>query len=80
MQCAGAIDGRPNTAEPDHGARVSDLRPGDELVFLDGDAHRDLVARTDVPVSSPGWPDPNQLVKPADCASEPACLVMRLHP
>jgi len=36
---------RPNSAEPDHGARVSDLRPGDELVFLDGDAHKDLVAK-----------------------------------
>jgi len=33
---------RPNAAEPDHGARVSDLLRGDELVFLD------------VPVSSPG--------------------------
>jgi len=46
---------RPNTAEPDHGARVSDLRPGDELISLDGDAHKDLVAGADVPVSSPGW-------------------------
>ena len=46
---------RPNTAEPDHGARVSDLRPGDELISLDGDAHKDLVAGADVQVSSPGW-------------------------
>lgn len=36
---------RPNSAEPDHGARVSDLRAGDELVFLDGDAHKDLVSK-----------------------------------
>jgi len=36
---------RPNTAEPDCGARVSDLRAGDELVFLDGDAHKDLLAK-----------------------------------
>lgn len=36
---------RPNSAGPDHGARVSDLRVGDELVFLDGDAHKDLVAK-----------------------------------
>jgi hypothetical protein len=36
---------RPNSAEPDPGARVSDLRVGDELVFLDGDAHKDLVAK-----------------------------------
>jgi hypothetical protein len=35
---------RPDTAEPDHGARVSGLRPCDKLVFLDGDAHKDLVA------------------------------------
>jgi hypothetical protein len=36
---------RPNSAEPDPGSRVSDLRVGDELVFLDGDAHKDLVAK-----------------------------------
>jgi hypothetical protein len=46
---------RPDTAEPDHGARVFDLRPGDELVFLDGGAHKDLVAGADVPVPGPGW-------------------------
>jgi hypothetical protein len=31
---------RPDTAEPDHGGRVSVLRPGDEPVFMDGDAHK----------------------------------------
>jgi predicted ribosome-associated RNA-binding protein Tma20 len=34
---------------------MSDLRPGDELVFLDGGAHKDLVAGADVPVPGPGW-------------------------
>jgi hypothetical protein len=46
---------RPDTAEPDRGARVSGLGSGGELAFLDGDAHKDLVAGADVPVSSPGW-------------------------
>src|SRR5262249_23695367 len=36
---------RPHSAEPDAGALVRDLRVGDELVFLDGDAHKDLVAK-----------------------------------
>jgi len=49
---------RPDTAEPDHGALVSDLRPGHELAFLDGDAHKDLVTGANVPVSSPGWLTP----------------------
>jgi hypothetical protein len=38
---------------------VSGLAPGTpDLMtagFLDGDAHKDLVAGADVPVSSPGW-------------------------
>jgi hypothetical protein len=45
---------RPGAVEPDHGARVSGLRPGDELVFLDGDAHTDLVTGPDVPVPGLG--------------------------
>jgi len=36
---------RPHAAEPDAGARVADLHVGDELVFLDGDAHKDLVSK-----------------------------------
>ena len=63
---------RPNSAEPDPGARVSELRVGDELVFLDGDAHKDLVAKVLEVVG-----DVPRLMRPAELVSRWRIALLR---